>query len=268
MRRQGGVGGGGGGGAEAGRKQGRRAAATAAGTCRGYNDPARRALVTAARVSVTRHLARARVRGGEGVGGVGVGLGFGLAASPNRAAWSHRARAALQGTLHAHARRAAAAGSTAAGSAAAGSGARVCFPLREDGGGQQHGHRPLGGAAALDGRPEHGRAVGRVEGARVACARRSKQVAARARGRGLHVGRRPRPHVHARVVPVSGLGRRSSVSGRPLEGWLVASKGLAALSRRRGSALAHGCGRSGRVVLPLARAAAISTGSAVRLEEV
>jgi hypothetical protein len=30
--------------------------------------------------------------------------------------------------------------------------------------------------------------------------------------------------------------------------------------RRRGSALALGCGRDGRVVLPLARAAAVSTG--------
>ena len=119
-----------------------------------------------------------------------MGLGFGLAASPNRAAWSHRTRAALQGTLHAHARRAAAA-SAAAGSAAAASAAARCASagvlLGEDGGGQQHGHRPLGGAAALDGRPKHGRAVGRVEGARVACARRSEQVAARARGRGLHV---------------------------------------------------------------------------------
>ena len=44
-----------------------------------------------------------------------------------------------------------------------------------------------------------------------------------------------------------------------MEGWLVASKGLAALSRRRGSALSHGCGRGGRVALPLARAAAVST---------
>ena len=36
------------------------------------------------------------------------------------------------------------------------------------------------------------------------------------------------------------------------------------LSRRRGSALAHGCARDGRVVLPLARAAAVSTGLRVR----
>ena len=40
----------------------------------------------------------------------------------------------------------------------------------------------------------------------------------------------------------------------------MASKGLGPLPRRRGSALAHGCGRGGRVVLPLPRAAAVSTG--------
>ena len=61
-------------------------------------------------------------------------------------------------------------------------------------------------------------------------------------------------------VPVSGLGRRSSVPGRPLEGWRVASKGLGPLPRMKWAALAHGCGRGGRVVLPLARAAAVSTG--------
>ena len=46
-----------------------------------------------------------------------------------------------------------------------------------------------------------------------------------------------------------------------MEGWQLASKGLGPLPRRRGSALAHGCGRGGRVVLPvpLARAAAVST---------
>ena len=38
------------------------------------------------------------------------------------------------------------------------------------------------------------------------------------------------------------------------------SMGLGRLPRRRGSALAHGCDRCGRVVLPLARAAAVSTG--------
>ena len=42
-----------------------------------------------------------------------------------------------------------------------------------------------------------------------------------------------------------------------MEGWLVASKGLGPLPRMKGSALAHGCGRDGRVVLPVARAAAI-----------
>ena len=61
-------------------------------------------------------------------------------------------------------------------------------------------------------------------------------------------------------VPASRLGRRSSVSWRPLGGWQVASKGLGPLPRRRGSALAHGCAGGGRVVLPLARAAAVSTG--------
>ena len=74
------------------------------------------------------------------------------------------------------------------------------------------------------------------------------------------LGRHP-----AQRVPVSGLGRRSAALGGPLEGWLVASKGLTALPRRRGSALAHGCGRGGRVVLPLARAAVISTGLRVLL---
>ena len=47
-----------------------------------------------------------------------------------------------------------------------------------------------------------------------------------------------------------------------MEGWRVASKGPGPLPRSRGSALAHGCGRGGRVVLPMAvaRAAAVSTG--------
>ena len=45
-----------------------------------------------------------------------------------------------------------------------------------------------------------------------------------------------------------------------MEGWLVASKGLAALPRTRGSTLAHGCGREGSGALPLPRAAVISTG--------
>ena len=50
-----------------------------------------------------------------------------------------------------------------------------------------------------------------------------------------------------------------------MEGWRVASKGLGPLPRRRGSAVARGCDRGGRVVLPLARAAAISTRLRVRL---
>ena len=45
-----------------------------------------------------------------------------------------------------------------------------------------------------------------------------------------------------------------------MEGWRLASKRLGPLPRRRGSALAHGCGRSGRGALPLPRAAVISTG--------
>jgi len=48
-----------------------------------------------------------------------------------------------------------------------------------------------------------------------------------------------------------------------LEGWgglWRASKGMGPLPRRRGSALAHGCGREGSGALPLARAAVISTG--------
>ena len=49
-----------------------------------------------------------------------------------------------------------------------------------------------------------------------------------------------------------------------MESWRVASKRLRPLPRRKGSALAHGCGRGGRGVLPLARAAAVSTGLRVR----
>ena len=49
-----------------------------------------------------------------------------------------------------------------------------------------------------------------------------------------------------------------------MEGWRVASKRLGPLPRRRGSALARGCGRGGRGALPLARAAAVSTGLRVR----
>ena len=65
-------------------------------------------------------------------------------------------------------------------------------------------------------------------------------------------------------VSVSGSGRRSAALVGPLEGWRAASKGLGPLPRRRGDALAHCCGKGGRVVLPLARAAAVSTGSRVR----
>ena len=50
-----------------------------------------------------------------------------------------------------------------------------------------------------------------------------------------------------------------------MEGWLVASKGLEPLPRSRESALAHGCGEGGRLVLPLARAAAVSTGLRVHV---
>ena len=62
------------------------------------------------------------------------------------------------------------------------------------------------------------------------------------------------------VPVISGLVRRSSVSGRPVKGWRVASKGLGPPPRRRGSALALGCGRNGRGALRLARATAVSTG--------
>ena len=44
----------------------------------------------------------------------------------------------------------------------------------------------------------------------------------------------------------------------------MASKGLGRLPRRKGSELAHGCGRGGRVVLPLPRAAAVWTGLRLR----
>ena len=48
--------------------------------------------------------------------------------------------------------------------------------------------------------------------------------------------------------------------GRPFEGWRMASKGLGPLPTMRGSALAHGYCRGGRVVLPLlANAATVST---------
>ena len=48
-------------------------------------------------------------------------------------------------------------------------------------------------------------------------------------------------------------------------GLAVALKKVGPLPRRRGSAVAHGCGRGGRVVLTLARAAAVSTGLRVPL---
>ena len=88
----------------------------------------------------------------------------------------------------------------------------------------------------------------------------------------LVVGRHVRRHPHHLAsllgpvdrVSVSGSGRRSAALRGPLEGWRVASKGLGPLPRRRGSAPACGCDRSGRVVLRLARAAAVSTGLRVR----
>ena len=58
------------------------------------------------------------------------------------------------------------------------------------------------------------------------------------------------PEALPELVPASGLGRRSSASGRPLEGWRVASKRLGPLPRRRGSALAHGA-VSTRVRVPV-----------------
>ena len=67
------------------------------------------------------------------------------------------------------------------------------------------------------------------------------------------------PEALPELVPVSGLGRRSSALGGPLEGWRVASKGLGALPRIRRGALGRGCGRGGRVVLQSPRAAAVST---------
>ena len=48
--------------------------------------------------------------------------------------------------------------------------------------------------------------------------------------------------------------------GGRLDGWLVALKGLGALTRIKWAALSHGCGREGSGALPLQRAAAVSTG--------
>ena len=45
-----------------------------------------------------------------------------------------------------------------------------------------------------------------------------------------------------------------------MEGWRVASKRLGALPRIMWAALGRGCGREGSWALPLARAAAVSTG--------
>ena len=53
-----------------------------------------------------------------------------------------------------------------------------------------------------------------------------------------------------------------------MEGLQVASNGLGPLPRRSGGALARGCGGRGRVVLPLARAAAVSTGWSVRVRRI
>ena len=50
-----------------------------------------------------------------------------------------------------------------------------------------------------------------------------------------------------------------------MEGWLVASEGLGLLPRTRGGGtLAQCCATGGRVVLPLPRAAAVSTSLRVR----
>ena len=66
------------------------------------------------------------------------------------------------------------------------------------------------------------------------------------------------------LVPVSGLGRRSAAAAGPLEGWRVASKGLAALPRISRDGLGRGYGSKGSGALPLPRAAAVSTGLRTR----
>jgi len=66
------------------------------------------------------------------------------------------------------------------------------------------------------------------------------------------------------VVPVSGLGRRSSALEAAFKGRLVTSKGLRPLPRIRRGTLGRGCGREGSGALPLPRAAAVSTGLRVR----
>ena len=76
--------------------------------------------------------------------------------------------------------------------------------------------------------------------------------------------KRVRAQILTLGAATGGLAGGSSALGGPLEGWRVASKGLGPLPRRRGSALAHGCGRSGIGALPLPRAAVISTRLRVR----
>ena len=56
--------------------------------------------------------------------------------------------------------------------------------------------------------------------------------------------------------------------GAAFKGWLVTSKGLRPLPRRRGGALARGCGGKASGALPLPRAAAVSTGITVRAQGV
>ena len=111
--------------------------------------------------------------------------------------------------------------------------------------------------------PDSVRAVGSQGGVRAAVLGRDMVVAL-----GAVWAPGPAPTVARAAPPASAvwgadgqsLGRSLSVSGWPLEGLRGASKGLRPLHRMRGSALARGCGRGGRVVLPLARAAAVSTG--------
>ena len=64
------------------------------------------------------------------------------------------------------------------------------------------------------------------------------------------------PLLEVRALTWKRLGAQTLSLGRPLEGGLVAGRSLPMV---RGSALGHGCCRGGRVVLPLARAAAVST---------
>ena len=115
--------------------------------------------------------------------------------------------------------------------------------------------------------PDSVRAVGSQGGVRAAVLGRDMVVAL-----GAVWAPGPAPTVARAAPPASAvwgadgqsLGRSLSVSGWPLEGLRGASKGLRPLHRMRGSALARGCGRGGRVGLPLARAAVLSTGLRVR----